>query len=67
MAETGAAARARQISRQTDELVDACTVAMQPYTTAELHAIADDRAQIRDDCWITNMIREYLSVWRSGG
>lgn len=51
---------------QADLLFDRITVALQEFDTETLRAIADYRDFINLDCWMSKLIREYLSVWRQG-
>lgn len=53
------------VRRSLDELVDGCTVELSKFDTETLRAMAAERESIRASCWVAQMIREYVSVWRA--
>jgi hypothetical protein len=49
-----------------DRVLDGVIVALQDFTTEELHAVADHREQIYAECWMPRLIREYVGMHRRG-
>lgn len=51
-------------SDAADLLLDSIIVALQEFDTETLNAIADYRDTVREDGWMSRLIREYVDVWR---
>ncbi len=51
-------------TRASEELLDGCIMALQPFDTETLRAIAEERDEINPGGWMQAMIRGYLEVWR---
>ena len=47
-----------------DRLLEGCLSALGEFSTDDLLAIADRRAEIHAGGWMEKMVREYVEVWR---
>lgn len=52
------------VNTLADRVLDGITVALQEFTTEELHAVADHREQVYAECWMPTLIRQYVEVHR---